>query len=71
MGRIKSLQIKRAAKALMSDNSDFTTDFDKNKEVLKSYTLPDKGTRNKIAGYIARLKRAGDIPKPRSTKEND
>jgi ribosomal protein S17E len=71
MGRIKSLQIKRAAKNLMRDNSNFTTDFDKNKEVLKDYTLPDKGTRNKIAGHITRLKKAGDIPKPRSIKEND
>jgi len=71
MGRIKSLQIKRAAKAFMHDNSNFTTDFKENKEVLKDYTLPDKGTRNKVAGYIARLKRAGDIPKPRTIKEND
>ncbi|MEK6873719.1 MAG: 30S ribosomal protein S17e [Nanoarchaeota archaeon] len=71
MGRIKSLHIKRAAKALMRDNSSFTTDFKENKEVLKDYTLPDKGTRNKVAGYITRLKRAGDIPKPRTIKEND
>ena len=70
MGRIKSLHIKRAAKALMRDNSSFTTDFKENKEVLKDYTLPDKGTRNKVAGYITRLKRAGDIPKPRTIKEN-
>ncbi len=71
MGRIKSLQIKRAGKNLMRDNSDFTIDFNKNKEVLQNYTLPDKGTRNKIAGYITRLKRAGDIPKPRTVREND
>ena len=55
MGRIKSTAIKRAARTLLSRES-FTTDFDQNKEILKPYTLPDKGTRNKIAGYLVRLK---------------
>ena len=58
MGRIKSAGVKKAAKILISENDGFTKDFNKNKEVLENYTLPDKGTRNKIAGYISRLKRA-------------
>jgi ribosomal protein S17E len=57
MGRIKSMAIKRNARELLSLEPELTEDFDKNKDVIKKYTLPDKGTRNKIAGYIARLKK--------------
>ncbi|MEM3113317.1 MAG: 30S ribosomal protein S17e [Candidatus Pacearchaeota archaeon] len=57
MGRIKSMAIKRAAKALFSQSNEFTTDFEKNKILLKNQNLPDKGTRNKIAGYLVRLKK--------------
>jgi ribosomal protein S17E len=57
MGRIKSMQIKRTSRELIEMNPNLTDNFEKNKIVLKDYTLPDKGTRNKIAGYIARLKR--------------
>tara|TARA_Y100000310_G_C20652904_1_gene800434 strand:+ start:1266 stop:1463 length:198 start_codon:yes stop_codon:yes gene_type:complete len=57
MGRIKSTAIKKAAKTLVVQG-DFTTDFDENKVILEAYEFPDKGTRNKIAGYIARLKKA-------------
>lgn len=58
MGRIKSMQIKRTSRELIEMNPDLTDNFEKNKEILKVYTLPDKGTRNKIAGYIARIKRS-------------
>jgi len=58
MGRIKSTAIKRTSRTLIEREKDLTTDFSKNKKILESYTLPDKGTRNKIAGYIARLKKA-------------
>jgi ribosomal protein S17E len=58
MGRIKSSGIKKAARTLAGDNEDFTKDFEENKKLLAVYDLPDKGTRNKIAGYITRLKRA-------------
>ena len=34
----------------------FTKDFDHNKKAIGN-TLPSKKTRNKIAGYLARLKR--------------
>lgn len=58
MGRISSKAIKRSAKTLISENPELNEDFESNKKVLSSYSLPDKGTRNKIAGYIARLKKA-------------
>lgn len=55
MGRIKSTAIKRAAKALLS-REPFTPNFEENKKLLDDYNLPDKGTRNKIAGYLVRLR---------------
>ncbi len=57
MGRIKSLLIKRASKQLMEQGHNFTEDFENNKKILGN-TMPSKSLRNKIAGYIARLKRA-------------
>ncbi len=55
MGRIKSLMVKRAAKQLLKENvGEFTTEFEKNKKILKD-TMPSKQIRNKIAGYITRL----------------
>ena len=57
MGRIKSTLIKRSSRQLIekSDES-FGKTFEENKKALGS-TLPSKKMRNKIAGYIARLKR--------------
>lgn len=67
MGRIKSTAIKRASKALLTRES-FTTDFEENKKILDVYNLPDKGTRNKIAGYLVRLRIAENlIKKPTNT----
>jgi ribosomal protein S17E len=71
MGRIKSSLIKRTARTLVKTNSEFSSDFKHNKKVLDVYTLPDKGTRNKVAGYIVRIKRAGNIPKPRKNIEKN
>lgn len=57
MGRIKSLLIKRTSKQLLiKDNARFTTEFNHNKVNLGN-SMPSKSTRNKIAGYIARLRR--------------
>jgi len=56
MGRIKSKAIKKSAKKLALERDDFSTDFNHNKKVLENYTLPDKSTRNKIAGHITRIK---------------
>ena len=49
MGRIKSKAIKRTAKELFEREEAFSSSFENNKKVLQSYTLPDKGTRNKFS----------------------
>jgi small subunit ribosomal protein S17e len=56
MGRIKSKLVKRTSRQLIqkSDES-FKKTFEENKKILGS-TLPSKKMRNKIAGYIARIK---------------
>ena len=57
MGRIKSTLIKRTSRKLI-ENSDesFGKTFEENKKTLGAI-LPSKKIRNKIAGYIARIKR--------------
>ena len=65
MGRIKQLMVKRASKELVVRDPDFGEEFHGNKRILGS-TMPSKKVRNKIAGYIARLKKAERI-----AKEND
>ena len=56
MGRIKSTLVKRTATKLLSEDNKFTEDFETNKVLLKN-SMPSKSLRNKIVGYIARLKR--------------
>lgn len=56
MGRVKSALIKRTARSLLKEDNVFNEDFEKNKKVLGD-TMPSKRLRNKIAGYISRLKR--------------
>jgi ribosomal protein S17E len=55
MGRIKSTLIKRTARILEKEEY-FVDQFDSNKKILGN-TMPSKSVRNKIAGYIARIKR--------------
>ncbi len=56
MGRIKPTLVKRTARQLLEkSNESFGKTFEENKKALGS-TLPSKKVRNKIAGYIARLK---------------
>ncbi|MCK4635199.1 MAG: 30S ribosomal protein S17e [Candidatus Aenigmarchaeota archaeon] len=58
MGNIKTTFIKNISKELIEKYPDeLMADFDKNKEFLKK-VIDSKGNRNKIAGYIARLKKA-------------
>jgi small subunit ribosomal protein S17e len=59
MGRIKTSFVKRIALDLYARHaSEFTPDFEKNKEVLeKLVELKSKKLRNVIAGYLTRLKR--------------
>ena len=54
MGRIKSSLIKRTARTLEKEDG-FSEDFNRNKKMLGA-TMPSKSVRNKIAGYISRLK---------------
>jgi len=56
MGRIKSALIKRTANNLLKEENVFSEDFEKNKKLLGN-TMPSKKVRNKIAGYISRLKK--------------
>ncbi len=57
MGRIKQKLIKRTARQLIKISTEsFGKTFEENKKAL-GRTLQSKKVRNKIAGYIARLKR--------------
>ena len=57
MGRIKSKLVKRTAQNLLKEaDSEFSSDFTKNKKVLKD-TMPSKKIRNQVAGYLVRLKK--------------
>ena len=56
MGRIKSALVKRSAKKMLAEENSFTDKFEDNKIVLGK-NMPSKKVRNKIAGYLARLKR--------------
>ncbi len=59
MGRIKTTMIKNIGEKLYREHKDeFTTDFEKNKEIVKKYVgIPSKKLRNVVAGYITRLKK--------------
>lgn len=60
MGRIKTRFIKAITNELYEKHADgFTTDFDKNKEIVTSkISKTSKKLRNTIAGYATRLKKA-------------
>jgi len=59
MGRIKTSLIKNIGEKLYREHKEeFSTDFEKNKEVVKKYVeIPSKKIRNIVAGYITRLKK--------------
>jgi len=56
MGRIKSALVKRTAEKLLKEENTFSESFERDKKMLGN-TMPSKKVRNKIAGYIARLKK--------------
>ncbi len=56
MGRIKSALVKRTSNNLLKENNKFNDTFERNKKLLGN-TMPSKKVRNKIAGYLARLKK--------------
>ena len=57
MGRIKTLLVKRIARKLVKVHSqEFTSEFNKNKELVTRYTnVVSSKMRNVIAGYTSRL----------------
>ncbi|MDP2950885.1 MAG: 30S ribosomal protein S17e [bacterium] len=56
MGRIKSTLVKRTTRILLKEENSFSESFERDKKMLGN-TMPSKKVRNKIAGYIARLKK--------------
>lgn len=56
MGRIKSKLVKRTTKTLLKEENKFSSNFNKNKEMVKGQ-ISSKKIRNQIAGYLARFKK--------------
>lgn len=56
MGKVKTEQIKRLAKALISRFPDkFSTNFDDNKQMVAQLTIgATSRVRNQVSGYITR-----------------
>jgi len=57
MGKIRTILIKNISKELIERYPNiFTTDFEKDKELLNKYAeIDSKHLRNRIAGYIVNL----------------
>ena len=60
MGNIKTTYIKHSAKDILNKFDDrFTSDFGENKKVLGEVAqIKSVFVRNRVAGYITRLKRS-------------
>ncbi len=56
MGKIKSKLVKRSANEFIKQGVEFSEDFEKNKKTLGK-TMPSKKIRNRMAGYLSRLKK--------------
>ncbi|HKL23898.1 MAG TPA: 30S ribosomal protein S17e [Candidatus Nanoarchaeia archaeon] len=56
MGKIKSRMVKRTGERLIDKDIGLSEDFERNKKIIGKQA-PSKKLRNKIAGYISRLKR--------------
>jgi small subunit ribosomal protein S17e len=70
MGRIKSALIKRTAKNLAKEPNKFDDTFNTNKNLLKN-SMPSKRLRNRIAGYITRMRRNEKAKKERMRNITD
>ena len=59
MGKIRTELVKRSAERIVETYPNgFSTDFQENKEKLTELTsIPSKKLRNRIAGYITRIKK--------------
>ena len=74
MGRIKTLLIKRVTKKLFARyGSEFTEDFQKNKEIVgKHAIISSTKITNAIAGYATRLvKQSKEERKPRKVMDEE
>ncbi|MFH1663351.1 MAG: 30S ribosomal protein S17e [archaeon] len=61
MGKSVPKGVKVKAEILLKESNEFSTDFDKNKEVIDSMKLGlSKKIRNLIAGFIVRKKSVKD-----------
>jgi len=62
MGRIKQTYLKRVAVKLLREYPDaFSQDFQDNKKKVGNFTdITSKSIRNKIAGYITRVKKQAE-----------
>ncbi len=65
MGRVRNTWVRRNVEKIMDRFGDeFTKDFEKNKEILKEKTKTySKKVRNRMAGYITKIKKEGIILK--------
>ena len=60
MGKIKSKLIKKSGKNLVKKGIPFTESFEENKKILGN-TMPSKKLRNRMAGFLSRLKKQEKI----------
>jgi small subunit ribosomal protein S17e len=72
MGRIKTVQVKRASRQLMSlHGSEFTESYEKNKEIVNKLIITQsKKLRNIITGYVTRLVKQSKQPKSVHIRSN-
>jgi len=56
MGKKRSNSPKRIVQTLMANSDRFTSNFEENKELLSKITNLNKNMRNRVAGYITRIK---------------
>ena len=57
MGKIKSKLIRKAGENLVKKGIPFDDDFGHNKKILGNNTMPSKKIRNRLAGFLVRLKK--------------
>ena len=62
MGKIKSKMVKRSAEELLRRGVEFNADFERNKKILGSNTMPSKKIRNQMAGYLVRINKREQKP---------
>jgi len=63
MGKIKSKFIRRTAGTFEKEGVEFSEDFKENKKMLQD-TMPSKKIRNRMAGYLCRVKKQRTEEKP-------